>query len=97
MAERRVGDLSAALIGLIGDPGIEGPVHVATLSILGLTGLVVAYLALGLRDDERGWMSGLFARNPDRPVKPPRRTKIEQEDGEVAAPPSATSVSEEVS
>ena len=76
-----------ALIALIGDPGIEGPVHVATLSILGLTGLVVAYLALGLRDDERGWMSGLFARNPDQPVKPPRRTKIEQEDGEVAAPP----------
>ncbi len=76
-----------ALIGLIGNPAIEGPVHVATLAILGLTGLVVGYLALGLRDDERGWMSGLFARDGDRPVKPPRRTKVQPDGTDIAAPP----------
>ena len=80
-----------SLISLIGNDGVEGPLRVATLSILALAGLVVAYLALALRPEERGWMSGLFARDPDKIVKPKRRTVAERDDpdfGGAAARPA---------
>ncbi len=78
-----------SLIALIGNDGVEGPLRVATLSIVGLAGLVVAYLALALRPEERGWMSGMFARDPDKINKPKRRTVAERDDPDSAAPPRA--------
>jgi S-DNA-T family DNA segregation ATPase FtsK/SpoIIIE len=75
------------LIDLINNPGIEGPLRVATLAIIGMCGLVIAYIALALRPEERGWMGSLFARNRDMPAKPPRRTKAELADTETPAPP----------
>jgi S-DNA-T family DNA segregation ATPase FtsK/SpoIIIE len=77
------------LIGLIGNPGIEQPVRWAVMAMLALGGLVLAYVALALRPEERGWFAGLFDRG-ERPVviKPPRRTRIADEDEEApAAPP----------
>jgi len=71
-------------IALIGNPAIEGPLHLTILALLAIGGLALCWIALGLRDDERGWLSGLVRRGADRPVKPPRRT-VEERDGRDAA------------
>jgi len=77
------------LVSLIGNPGIEQPVRWAVMAMLALGGLVLAYVALALRPEEKGWFAGLFDRG-ERPVvvKPPRRTRIAEDDEEApAAPP----------
>ena len=75
-------------VDLIGNPDVEGPLRMALMALLALGGLILAWLALGLRPDERGWLAGLLRRDPDRPARPPRRTVEEREarDG-TAAPP----------
>lgn len=79
-----------ALVGLIDNGAIEGPLRLSLLALLAIAGLVLGYLALGLRPEERDWASARLRRDPDAvSVKPPRRSRERasalDEDG--AAPP----------
>ncbi|QIK96949.1 DNA translocase FtsK [Sphingomonas sp. HDW15A] len=76
-----------ALIALIQNPGVEGPFRLALIAILFLGGVMVAYLSLGLREEEKAWLGSLFRRDPSRPIRPPRRTEEELGDREPVAPP----------
>jgi DNA segregation ATPase FtsK/SpoIIIE, S-DNA-T family len=77
------------LIGLIDNPAIELPVRWAVMAVLAFTGLALAWMALALRPDERGWFAGLFRRDPNAvAAKPPRKTRIAADEDDVpAAPP----------
>jgi S-DNA-T family DNA segregation ATPase FtsK/SpoIIIE len=75
-------------LDLIGDPNIVGPLRLAIMALVGLGGLIIAWFALALRPEEKGWISGLFRRDADRPARPPRRTVEEREARDApAAPP----------
>jgi len=75
-------------VRLIGDRNIAGPLRMALMAVLAIGGLIISWLALGLRDEERGWIGGLFKRDPDRIVRPPRRTVEERDNRDTpAAPP----------
>ena len=74
-------------IALIQNPAVEGPLRLALIAILFIGGLIVAFLALGLREEEKTWLAALFRRDPDRPVRPPRRTVEELGEREPVAPP----------
>ena len=76
-----------AAITLIPNPQIAGPARLATLLLFALAGLAVGYLALGLTGDERGWISGLFHRQPRARRAAPRSTEIAEERAIPAAPP----------
>jgi S-DNA-T family DNA segregation ATPase FtsK/SpoIIIE len=76
-----------AALGLIANPQIAGPARFATLLLFALAGLGVAYFALGLTEDERGWITGLFRRTPRERRAAPRRTEIAEERAIPAAPP----------
>src|SRR4029450_450824 len=54
-------------IDRLGDPNIEGPLRMALMALFAVGGLLLAWFALGLREDEKGWISGLFHRIPNRP------------------------------
>ena len=75
-------------VDLIGNPDVEGPLRMALMALLALGGLILAWLALALGPEEKGWIARLFRRDPDRPAKPPRRT-VEERDARdsPAAPP----------
>ncbi len=73
-------------IALIGNPAIEGPLHLTVLALLALGGLALGWIALGLNEVERDWISGLFRRGAERPVKP-RKTVEERDRSEAAALP----------
>jgi S-DNA-T family DNA segregation ATPase FtsK/SpoIIIE len=77
----------ASAIGLIPNPQIVGPVRFATLLLFALAGLAVGYLALGLDEGERGWVSSLFRREPRQRRAAPRRTELGEERAIPAAPP----------
>ena len=75
-----------ALVALIGNPAVEGPLRLSLMALLAIAGLMLGYLALGLRPEESDWAtlrlrrdSGAFA------AKPPRRSR--QPADEVAGPP----------
>ena len=79
-----------ALVSLIGNPAIEGPLRLSLMALLAIAGILLGYLALGLRPEERGWASARLRRDPDAiSAKPPRRSRERaaalDEDG--AAPP----------
>jgi S-DNA-T family DNA segregation ATPase FtsK/SpoIIIE len=76
-----------AAIGLIHNPQVAGPVRFAALLLFALAGLAVGYLALGLTEDERGWISGLFSRRPRERRAAPRATEIREERAITAVPP----------
>ena len=63
-------------IGLVRNPPIAGPARLAALLLFALAGLGVGYVALGLTDDERGWLAGLFRRQPRERRAAPRATEI---------------------
>ena len=77
-------------IDRIGDANIEGPLRMALMALFAVGGLLLAWFALGLREEEKAWISGLFRRDGDRPVRPPRKT-VEERDARdnAAAPPRA--------
>ena len=77
-------------IDLIGDPNIEGPLRMALMALFAVGGLLLAWFALALREEETGWMAALFRRDSGRPVRPPRKT-VEERDARdsAAAPPRA--------
>jgi S-DNA-T family DNA segregation ATPase FtsK/SpoIIIE len=74
-------------IDRIGDPNVEGPLRMALMALFAVGGLLLAWFALALRDEEKGWIAGLFRRGADRPVRPPRRTVEEREARDPAAAP----------
>ena len=74
-------------IAMIGNPAVEGPLHLTLLALLALGGLALAWIAFGLNEGERGWIGSLFQRGAERPVKPPRKTVEEREARESAAIP----------
>ena len=76
-----------AAVGLIPNPQIAGPARLAVLLLFGLAGLGVGYLALGLNEDERGWLGGLFRRQPRKRRAAPRKTEIAEDRAIAAAPP----------
>jgi S-DNA-T family DNA segregation ATPase FtsK/SpoIIIE len=60
-----LGKLADLGIGLIGEPGIAEPFRVVAVALLALTGLLLWYLGLGLRAEERGWLFTRRARTAD--------------------------------
>ena len=78
-----------AAISLIHNPQIAGPVRFAALLLFALTGLVLAYVALGLTADERSWVGSIFKREPRERRPAPRSTELREERGSPAAPPKS--------
>src|SRR5437764_2285667 len=76
-------------LGLISNPQVQGPARFAALLLFALAGLGVGYFALGLTEDERGWIGGLFRRTPRERRAAPRSTEIREERVIPAAPPKA--------
>jgi len=76
-------------VGLIPNPQIAGPTRLAVLLLFALAGLGVAYLALGLDQNELGWLGSLFRRTPRERRAAPRRTEIADERSMAAAPPKS--------
>ena len=72
---------------LIGNPQIAGPARLATLLLLALAGLAVGYLAIGLTEEERGWIAGLVRRRPRERRAAPRATELREERSIAATPP----------
>ncbi|MFL6764602.1 MAG: DNA translocase FtsK 4TM domain-containing protein, partial [Sphingomicrobium sp.] len=76
-------------IRLISNPNIEGPARFAILLLFAFAGLGVGYFALGLTEDERGWIAQLFRRTPRERRAALRSTEIREERVIPAAPPKA--------
>jgi S-DNA-T family DNA segregation ATPase FtsK/SpoIIIE len=74
-------------LGLIPKAQIEAPARFATLLLFALAGLGFGYVALGLTEDERNWISGLFSRTPRERRAAPRKTEIVDDRVTPAAPP----------
>ena len=74
-------------IDLIGDANIQGPVRMALMALFAVGGVLLAWFALGLREEEKGWIAALFHRDPERPVRPPRKTIEERDARDHAATP----------
>ncbi len=86
-----------ALIGLIGNPGVAGPLRLSLMALLAIAGLVLGYLALGIRPEERDWAIASLRRDPDAIIgKPPRRSRQRDtaldEDGPASPPRSRPAV-----
>jgi S-DNA-T family DNA segregation ATPase FtsK/SpoIIIE len=76
-------------IALIRNPQIAGPTRLAILMLLAIAGVALGYVALGLTPDERGWVAGLFRRQPREKRAKPRATEIHDDGPMAAAPPRA--------
>nr|WP_314444520.1 DNA translocase FtsK 4TM domain-containing protein [uncultured Sphingomonas sp.] len=75
-----------ALLGLIPEPAIAGPSRIALILLLGLGGLVLAFLALNLDEEERAFVTDRLRR--DRDAAPaPRRTAAERDEPRSVQPP----------
>jgi S-DNA-T family DNA segregation ATPase FtsK/SpoIIIE len=72
---------------LIGNPQIAGPARLATLLLLALAGLTLGYFAMGLSPEEKGWIGGLFRRQPRPRRAAPRATELREERPIPASPP----------
>ncbi len=86
-----------ALVALIDNPGVEGPLRLSLMALLAISGLALGYFALGLRPDERGWASFRLRRDPGTiAAKPPRRSRqrdgMLDDDGPAAPPRSRPAV-----
>jgi S-DNA-T family DNA segregation ATPase FtsK/SpoIIIE len=68
-----------ALFDMIPNPQVEGPARLATLLLLALAGLTLGYFAMGLREEERGWISAFFRRRPRERRAAPRATERREE------------------
>ena len=77
----------SAAVDLIPNPSIAGPVHLTVLLLFAVAALVLGYLALGLGDEERGWLAGLTRRRERARIAAPRATEIRDERPAPAAPP----------
>jgi S-DNA-T family DNA segregation ATPase FtsK/SpoIIIE len=72
----------------VGNPSIEGPLRLALMAILVLSGFVVGWFALGIRPEEKQWAADKLRRDTS-PAPRPRRSRNLQSDDEdgIAAPP----------
>jgi S-DNA-T family DNA segregation ATPase FtsK/SpoIIIE len=75
-------------LALIGNPQIIGPTRLAALMLFAIAGLVVGYFALGLTEDERASITGIFHRTPRPRAARPRKTEL-REEGVMPAPPKS--------
>lgn len=84
-----------AIIGLIQNGGIAGPVRLVVLLLFGLAGLVLGYFALGLQPTEKATIAGAFKREPRAKTPAPRRTaeEIDERPASAAPPKSRPAVS----
>ena len=74
-------------LALIENPSVAGPIRVALLLLFALGGLLLGYLALGLRPEEKAWLGSLLRRDRSaRPRAAPRSTEIADERPAVAPP-----------
>jgi S-DNA-T family DNA segregation ATPase FtsK/SpoIIIE len=76
-----------ALVALIPNPSIAGPVRLTILLLLAIAGTLVGWLALSLNIDERDWVGALFKRRTREQRAAPRRTEIVDEREIPATPP----------
>jgi S-DNA-T family DNA segregation ATPase FtsK/SpoIIIE len=74
-------------IGLIRNPQVAGPTRFGVLLLFALAGLVVGYFALGLNDQDRSWVAGLFRRQPRERRAAPRSTELNEDRVISVAPP----------
>src|SRR4051794_987406 len=63
-------------LALIRNPSIAGPARLALLLLFTLSGLGLGYVALGLTQDERGWLAGLLRRQRRERRAAPRTTEL---------------------
>ncbi|MBA3667443.1 MAG: DNA translocase FtsK 4TM domain-containing protein, partial [Sphingomonas sp.] len=77
-----------ALVRLIGNPSIEGPLRLVLMVLLTLGGFTVGWLALGIRQEEREWAGERLRRDPNATPKPPRRSRDDEEERPAAPPRS---------
>jgi S-DNA-T family DNA segregation ATPase FtsK/SpoIIIE len=75
-----------ALLALIPEPSIAGPSRIALILLLGLGGLILAFLALGLRDEEKAFVATRLRRS-DEAAPAPRRTAVDRDEARSVAPP----------
>jgi S-DNA-T family DNA segregation ATPase FtsK/SpoIIIE len=78
-----------ALISLIRNPSIAGPVRLTLLMLFALGGLVLGYLAIGLRSEEKDWAKSVVRRDGEGRVVPTPRTTQFREERTAAAPPKS--------
>src|SRR5205085_3096551 len=71
--------------GLIHNPSVAGPLRLTLLMLFAIAGLVLGYLALGLRHEEKQWAKNVVRRE-DRVAAAPRATEL-RDDSQAAAPP----------
>jgi len=77
-----------AAVKLVGNPSIEGPMRLALMAVLVLSGFVIGWLALGIRPEEKHWAAEKLRRDIS-PAPRPRRGRellVDDEDG-IATPP----------
>jgi len=74
-------------VKLVGNPSIEGPLRLALMAVLVLSGVVIGWIALGIRPEEKQWAADKLRRDIS-PAPRPRRSRvpIDEEDG-IATPP----------
>jgi len=77
----------SALVSLIPDTRFIEPVRIGILILFAAAGLVFAWFALGLSEDERVWLGGLFRRSSERKAIPRRTEEKSGERSIIAAPP----------
>ncbi|HEY1144048.1 MAG TPA: DNA translocase FtsK 4TM domain-containing protein, partial [Sphingomicrobium sp.] len=84
-------------LDLIPNPAIAAPARLAVLVLFALAGLFLGFLAMGLQQSEKAWVSGLFKRDPRPRIAAPRRsTEIAEDRPSIAPakPPRAVTVAE---
>jgi DNA segregation ATPase FtsK/SpoIIIE, S-DNA-T family len=74
-------------LDLIRNPSIAGPVRLAALMLLAITGLVLGYFALALNAEEKAWLSGVLRRTPRERRARPRNTEVQEDRSVPTAPP----------
>jgi S-DNA-T family DNA segregation ATPase FtsK/SpoIIIE len=76
----------SALVSIIPDTRFIDPVRIGILILFAAAGLIFAWFALGLSEDERAWLGGLFRRSSERKALP-RRTEEKSGERIIATPP----------
>jgi S-DNA-T family DNA segregation ATPase FtsK/SpoIIIE len=77
----------SALVSIIPDTRFIDPVRIGILILFAAAGLIFAWFALGLSEDERAWLGGLFRRSSERKALPRRTEEKSSERTIIAAPP----------